>query len=227
MAATGILLRRSPDKSNLTGINQPLRGELVMATNTTEFGWLDDNNTVVWGRLENELPIEGDEGQVLTKSSDNDYDVEWADAAEAGYTKYRESMENPGYNSILGIFTEEGLVPNNVNYIYKVYVSFPVTGNKFDNYTTSLYEELEIIVPQDLLNNEDTKVAEVHLTIDSSYLEIGVEIIASWDNNILTLIAHINQIDYEFDQIPYFIFGAEYIETHPFYQPPTPAPGPT
>jgi len=226
MASTGIILRRKVKKVDFDGIQAPIVGELIMATDTKEFGWLDDTNNVVWGRLENELPTGGNNGQVLAKSSGLNYEVEWVDVSADGYKKYRERIEFPGSGEDIIIQTEEGLLPETGNHIYKVYLSFPETGNKFDNYTTSLYEELEILVPNDLINSENTTVATVSLLIAKD-IEIKVEILVAWVNNNLEIMALIDQIDFPFDPILYFIFGAQYIETIiPSGPPPGPPLGP-
>jgi len=81
MANTGIRLRRLADKSNFQATENLLTdGELVFALNENEFGFLKDGNSpanITWGRIEDELPIEGTTGQVLIKRSDLSFDVEW------------------------------------------------------------------------------------------------------------------------------------------------------
>jgi len=87
MASTGIILRRLDYKHNFVGDKSLTDGELVFSLNDNEFGFLkdgDDTGTVTWGRLENELPEGGITGQILAKSLNNNYMVEWIDAPESG-----------------------------------------------------------------------------------------------------------------------------------------------
>ena len=80
MAATGIILRRNPTKGFFTGDNALIEGELVVETTTNSFGYIDEGDTLVWGKIENELPAGGDTGQILSKLTDDDFIVEWTDA---------------------------------------------------------------------------------------------------------------------------------------------------
>jgi len=108
MAATGIRLRRKPSKGSFAGSEAPLIGELIMATDTTEFGWLDENATMVWGRLENELPIGGLTGNVLVKSTDNDYEVEWGTASGGGGGGNFSGTEDPNIQEAIEPFGSIG-----------------------------------------------------------------------------------------------------------------------
>ena len=83
MAVTGIIQRRS-NKVNLIS-DPPVTGEIVFALDTGEHGWLDETSTLVWKKLDGEsLPNGGTTGQVLSKTSNNDGDADWADAASGG-----------------------------------------------------------------------------------------------------------------------------------------------
>ena len=131
MAATGILLRRLNLKQDFTGDNSLVDGELVFALNDNEFGFLKDGNNVddiTWGRLENELPTGGNTGDVLTKSANNDYDVEWETPSGGGssWTTFEVSM-NSGNNWTPVFFTNT--LTANETYIMEVSYVSSFTGD--------------------------------------------------------------------------------------------------
>jgi len=97
MATTGLIQRRDIKSALIAG--QPstgsggdwsgpvIYGEIVFATDTKEFGFLDASGNLKWVSVEDigsgaptdGVPIGGDTGQVLTKLSDIDRDVNWQD----------------------------------------------------------------------------------------------------------------------------------------------------
>jgi len=151
MAATGIRLRRKPQKGNFSGVEAPVIGELVMATDTTEFGWTDETSTTIWGRLENELPIQGTTGQLLAKTTDNDFEVEWIDApVSAGgssWTDFEVTLDVT--NNWTPVLFTEPAEPSNTYYMLEVVMVSDIdlatkvdnlaTDTNFDYYTGSRY----------------------------------------------------------------------------------------
>jgi len=126
MAATGILLRRNRDKSFFVGDNALIEGELVVETTTNSFGYIDQGDNLVWGSIENELPIEGDAGQILAKATATDFDVEWITLPEASSGN---GFEN---TSIRAVAIGEG-------YPTAILKTFPYTGEVTIAYSISSF----------------------------------------------------------------------------------------
>jgi len=158
MAATGIILRRLDNKNDFQGVNSLVDGELVFSLTSNEFGFLKDGgdtSNITWGRLENELPTGGTTGQLLAKSLNNDYVVEWIDAPEGGGGSQwiNTSVKAVLAKSSVGATTILTYPHNNVETTISYSIATQVI---FDN--TASWDFLSfsgaIIVPSDLIDGD-------------------------------------------------------------------------